>query len=388
MSAYICFYVVLTTIFSFINIPAVTILTNVIGIWGLSFLYNRNPLLNLRNGIIVYSIMVLEEMFFYYLINDNAVSIFIQNEHADILIVFLYDITLLLSAVCLKYFFRIRGKRKNISTKPAVNMIISFITIVIILILATETNVPGNIITWIAVLLLFVNLISIWGYELAVSSFNEHLEKEKLIEQTKSYEKELSLMDEAVKTARKYKHDEKNHILALQGLIKEKAYEKATKYLEDMLYIHIAEDNVIRSRSEIINSILNYKIKKMTDNKVQVKTYINVADNIPMSDYDMSLVLGNIMDNSIEALMKIPEEKRFIDIEIIDEKNKFTIKVKNTYDGNIENQNGILMTTKNDRENHGIGIRNIEKAVEKYGGLFKTTYDEKEFTSYVLILHN
>ena len=195
-------------------------------------------------------------------------------------------------------------------------------------------------------------------------------------------------MDEAVKTARKYKHDEKNHILALQGLIKEKAYEKATKYLEDMLYIHIAEDNVIRSRSEIINSILNYKIKKMTDNKVQVKTYINVADNIPMSDYDMSLVLGNIMDNSIEALMKIPEEKRFIDIEIIDEKNKFTIKVKNTYDGNIENQNGILMTTKNDRENHGIGIRNIEKAVEKYGGLFKTTYDEKEFTSYVLILHN
>lgn len=385
---YFFFYIAVTSIFSFINIPILTMIINLIGFLGLSFLYNKNLPLNLQISIVIYSIILIEDLFFIYITNYSNKNIFIPNEHKSIFIIFLYDVTLLLSAIFLKYFIKKKQNRRNISTAPILNMFVSLVTVVIALTLVTEINISGKKITLIVILLLFINLISIFGYEQMISIFNKSLEIERLREKTRYYEKELKLMNETVKTARKYKHDEKNHILALQGLIEEQSYDKTKKYLDNMLQTYIDNDNMVKSKNKVINSLLNYKIKKMIENHIEVQTCINIKENLPISDYDISIILGNILDNAIDAVMKISEEKRLINIEILDEKNKFTIKVKNTYNGKINYKAGRLMTTKTNGEKHGIGIESIKETIKNYDGLFKVAYDDKEFVSYVLILHN
>ena len=86
--------------------------------------------------------------------------------------------------------------------------------------------------------------------------------------------------------------------------------------------------------------------------------------------------------------MKIDEEKRNIDIKIIDEKNKFIIKLDNSYNGKIKQDDKDFITTKEDSQNHGIGIKNVKEILEKYNGVFKINFDEEKFSVYVMIIMN
>lgn len=382
---YMSFYIALTSIFSFINIPFITMSVNIIGLTLLSFLYSKNLSFNLQVTVVVYFIAMTEELFFVCASNSSLGNIFIKEEHRNILIVFLYNMTLLLSAIFLRY----RVSKRQISVAPSFNLLISLITIIITAILIEETNMSIEHITIILALFLSINILSIKNYEQITSLFNKYLEIEQLNQKTLFYEKELKLMNEILKETRKYRHDEKNHILALQGLVKEKSYDKLQTYLEDMLKTFAAMgDNIIKSENEVINSILNYKIKNMAENHIKIKADVYVKEKLPISDYDISVILGNMLDNAAEAVTKIPEENRFIDIYISDERNKFIIKIKNTFDGKLNMRGKNLETTKENKQEHGIGINSINDTVKKYDGFFETTYDEKEFTAYIMILYD
>lgn len=384
--SYMTFYIILTSVFSFIRIPYITMIINVIGIFLLSFLYSYNTLFNLQVAIITYSITMFLELVFVYTSNSKLEGLFVKMEHKKIFIIFIYVITLLIIAVLLKYFLK-NGTNK-ISKVPLFNLLISLISIIIVIILISKTNISREYLPIILSLFLLINIISIFGYDRLVSTYDNIIEIEKLKEKTKSYEKELKFMNETIQTTRKYKHDEKNHILVLQGLIEEKSYDKISAYLKEVIKNHEMDEVTIKSKNEIINSILNYKIGKMIKNNIEVTTYIDLKENLPISDYDISIILGNIIDNAMDAVIKIKEDKRKIDIKITDERNKFIIFVKNTYDGKILLEGKELKTTKKNKNKHGIGIKNIKNSVEKYDGFYKTKFDEKEFISSVIILYD
>lgn len=236
-------------------------------------------------------------------------------------------------------------------------------------------------------MLLLINLFSVWGYEQLNISFNELMQAQLLKEKTQAYEKQIKLMDETVKTAMVYKHDEKNHMLALQGLLQGKEYKKAQEYLQDMLQIFIQGKNDIISKNQALNSLLNYYTKKMKESNINVQIDVLTKENIPISDYDLSVILGNMLMNALDAQIKLKVEERKVEIKIIDEKNKFYIQVNNTYDGKVIEENGELISTKEEKEKHGIGLHNIKETIEKYEGVFKIKYDEKNFICYVMLIH-
>jgi len=137
-------------------------------------------------------------------------------------------------------------------------------------------------------------------------------------------------------------------------------------------------------------------VKKVT--KIMVENYakifalvaetteIKINKNLPVSDYDMSIILGNLIDNAMDAQMKINEDNRKINIKIVDEKNKFTITINNIFNGEIKEKNGILISKKEDSSSHGLGLNSVKEYVEKYDGIFKINYNDKKFTSYVMFI--
>ena len=90
------------------------------------------------------------------------------------------------------------------------------------------------------------------------------------------------------------------------------------------------------------------------------------------------MILGNLLDNAIEASSKV-ENNRTIDIRIKYKNDILFIYVNNSFDGSIVYEGEKIKTTKKNKENHGIGLNNIEKILKKYDGTMKVYHTENRF---------
>ena len=95
---------------------------------------------------------------------------------------------------------------------------------------------------------------------------------------------------------------------------------------------------------------------------------------------DLVTILGNAMDNAIEACMRVPEGQRFIQVRTMQQDGFSILSFSNSCDGRTFLCGKLLLTRKRDPENHGFGLANIRRTVEKYEGEMNWHADEEEFT--------
>jgi sensor histidine kinase regulating citrate/malate metabolism len=105
--------------------------------------------------------------------------------------------------------------------------------------------------------------------------------------------------------------------------------------------------------------------------------------DLQLPAFDMATILGNLLDNAIDALMTI-ENRRMISVKIKYGKGQFIIKISNTFNGIVIERTNTLFTKK-DGGNHGLGIKNIKRILEKYDGSMDIEYDATTFTSILLM---
>ena len=195
---------------------------------------------------------------------------------------------------------------------------------------------------------------------------------------TKLYEQ----MKESYEANRKLKHDLVGHI----GMIKELMdvdVEKAKDYI-DQLYGHIDQTSIAMSESEAINCILNSRCDRIKKENISVKYEIeSTLDTI--KDFDLTIILGNLFDNAIEAQAYV-EDKR-IRVQIWeDDKYHYINFINHCNMGIIHEVNGEFKTTKtNDAGIHGIGISNVKECVKWYHGQFQQSIQGGNFISSIYI---
>lgn len=105
-----------------------------------------------------------------------------------------------------------------------------------------------------------------------------------------------------------------------------------------------------------------------------------------MNPLDLVCIIGNALDNAVEALERIPDKKRqIISVKIAPVSNLVQILIENTFDGKMKTADGQLLTRKRDAQNHGFGVRSIRATTEKYGGYASTATEGDNFILNILI---
>ncbi|MCD7840624.1 MAG: GHKL domain-containing protein [Erysipelotrichaceae bacterium] len=175
---------------------------------------------------------------------------------------------------------------------------------------------------------------------------------------------------------KKTEHDLKHHLLGILGMIEEREIMEAEKYLKELL--HEYETNIfkyISVENSAINSILNLKIGRCHENKIDIKVEIE-SNFLGFSDIDICVLLANLLDNAIEASHQnsIPQ----IIISIKSNKNYLCIEIRNRIDNSVLEKNSELKTTKINKSAHGFGMDSISQIVEKYDGM-KNYYERNGF---------
>lgn len=166
---------------------------------------------------------------------------------------------------------------------------------------------------------------------------------------------------------RKFKHDIKGHLAVVNELINSKNYDEANIYIGNMSEAITGKD-IYNTNNIYISSILNSFDQTFKDSHIQFDLSYYVIGNIQMDSMDVYSLFYNLVLNSIEANYKL-SNNRFIKLYVANIKRNLLIKIINPvdkyFDINIIKEN---KTTKEDKENHGLGLITINNIILKYNG--------------------
>lgn len=196
-----------------------------------------------------------------------------------------------------------------------------------------------------------------------IDTLSDNYEKEMLLQEAEAKEQYYQEVEQSNREVRKIKHDLKNMLLAICGKAKEQneVSEEIYKIMKEL----DQSDKKIFTSNVVINTIMNHKISQAKQLEIKTDVNIKVSKAVSLNYKDAGILLGNILDNAMEACEKIRKEKRWIKIDMFHQKNTLFIKVCNSKTKEPVN---INKSSKRDVHNHGIGVSSIKSIVNKYDG--------------------
>ncbi len=205
----------------------------------------------------------------------------------------------------------------------------------------------------------------------------------KLVEyQTEQSEKHLNEVRSIHKEMRGYKHDFHHHLQTLKGQIESGEIERAVAYIEELNKALMNMDTLLKTGNVSLDAILSAKIAQAKAENISVTVKANVPDSLTISDAELSIIVGNLLDNAIEACRTVSGE-RFIRIYATMKGNMLYFSMLNTA-GEKKKKIGSLFATQKDGM-HGFGLRRAEAILEEHGGWVKYNSEDGAFTSEFLV---
>lgn len=180
-------------------------------------------------------------------------------------------------------------------------------------------------------------------------------------------------------------HEYKNQIVCIESLLGNRKYQELEKYVKE-IYGHLDKElDAINTNNVIVNAILNTKYQEADAKGIVFVFRVNDLSQIRIKDEDVVTILSNLLNNAIEACEKC-DDKKVIKLKFVNEDEMIIIAVKNTFSHPICYENGEIKSSKISRaEEHGIGIKNIIKTIEKYNGSYIIEDDRNEFYFSIII---
>lgn len=286
--------------------------------------------------------------------------------------------TLLLLFCGYLFMQTVQEYKKDNNRKPMEILIIPGISAISLPLLYGNKNIGTEAIVYISIILILVNLLVYYLYELLTEIYNKNLTNIKINEQLKIYESQLRIRQESEKKILLFRHDINNHINEISQLNKDKRYEELTDYLNEIKKNIYYEEDYVNTGNYAVDGVLNYKIREAIANKIEVNTEIKIPCDLKLNAFDMNCLLGNIMDNAIEGTKEVT--KPYINILMKFVSGCILINIINPYNHKLEKNGDTYKTTKHDKEEHGYGISNIKKIMDKYNGMLLISDENNLFS--------
>jgi hypothetical protein len=383
--SYILYFVINSFIYLTLNIPILSLISNIISYFLISFNYQSNLKKRLLAIFLIYIIFLLIEILIVILSGFLNYSIYFKNQYfSSILGIIGIKIVSYIVVLILSKTSNIKDTDKISITYWLAILFIPLGTILIIIILL-ELNELSNVKLIIGISIMFIiNIITFSLYDNVSNMYKSKMESEILKQQNIHYSQQYDLMKSSIDKTNSINHDIKKHILMLDSLIKRNQKDKAIEYISEIL--NLTKNNKIISNSGniAIDSIINFKLQEVYNLNIKLDTIIFVPHNLNIADFDLTIILGNLIDNAIEGTSKLVKN-RYINLKLTYKKNTFFIHIENSFNGKLKYIDNRLTTLYKNNDKHGYGLLNIKSAINKYDGILEINHTEQIFTVDVML---
>lgn len=273
--------------------------------------------------------------------------------------------------------------KKDVFSKQLSGLVMVLITSIgTILIIIQDNSISRDMILLVGASFLIIDFIIFYLYDAISNKYVIEQERNQIYEQMKAYESQIRMGIDNESKIRAIRHDMVNHIVGIYNYISDGQIDKAKGYIERLQKDLTDTRNYVNTGSIGIDSVMNYKISEALRAGIMVKTDISIPENMVMDEFDINIIMGNLMDNAIEAVSVIEEEAREPILVCIKYRSGFLIiKVDNIcIESNLRyNKDGKMLSTKSDVSQHGYGLKNVRDAVIKNDGLMDVRVDNGWF---------
>ena len=191
-------------------------------------------------------------------------------------------------------------------------------------------------------------------------------------------------VEQMYRQVRGWRHDYRNHIQVMKAHLDAGRYEELDHYLQLLGENLTSVDTVIKTGNVMVDAILNSKLNLAASQKIAVNVKATVPPTLSVESIDICVILGNLMDNAIEACMRLPDsEKRFIRVYMGSHKGQFYISVTNA--AAVLRRKGTSYLSTKSQSGHGIGLVRIDRVAAKYGGAVNRQSEEGVFATEILL---
>lgn len=195
----------------------------------------------------------------------------------------------------------------------------------------------------------------------------------------KSQRKEIERLHE---NTRRLKHDMRNHIMVIASYLNNNEVENAKEYLSVMLDNLNKVYSYVNTGNSVMNYIINSKLEYAHEKGIEVKAEIENLSFNRIGSVDFSSLLGNALDNAIEASLNVKEP--FVYVGILKKRGYDTILIKNRIEKSVLKTNPELNTAKDNLQSHGYGVKQIKEITEKYDGIIDIYEEDNMFCVNIL----
>ncbi len=205
--------------------------------------------------------------------------------------------------------------------------------------------------------------------------------------QSELIEKQVQEIENMYRQVRGWRHDYRNHIQNMKIWLDGRNYEQLDRYLQELADDLNTVDTVLKTGNVMADAILNSKLSVAEKKKIKLNVKASIPEKLPMSDVELCSVLGNMLDNAVEACDALPEDERFLRVYIGRLKGQFYLSVQNSA-GRVRKERGRYLSTKEEtvgKHQHGYGLFRIDRIAKKYGGYVNRQNEEGIFATELLI---
>ncbi len=334
-----------------------------------------------------------------------ASSLFITNSETDLLngTNYYYTIILVAFPTALLFLHLMRktilpdSKLRNFlnNQKQLKIVIIYELTAIVNLFMINEGRFLSPHVLWYggvalgACMLIIGMLIALIYYSIRDTELLEYQWQTKMMEEQYAMQlRHYASYERYTKSFRMFRHDFRHMMITLKTLIQEGDNNKAFTFLDSMY--DTMQEKVQMHKKYSDNIVLDAMLQDLAniceENQIRFSFRASIPRNTDLTLINAVRIFSNLTNNAVEACLKTPVSQRFIEITSSNEQGWSTLQVVNSYNGELVIQNGKPVTTKKDKEFHGLGFSIIKESIEHMGGFI--IYDtDKEKRTFLIRVH-
>ena len=377
----ICFFLINTALFWIFRTAWINIFSNLTGICAITGVYTKSVKTNIFVTCSVYLINCGCDVAVYSLFTNYQDGQAYDQVYA-VVVLFLILICELLA----EKLITIHKNAENAQNFPLI--LVPLCSIAVIWFFIYGSSHVGREAAVVSIGLLVINFLMLYLYNLLLRSVSQKYEARMLEQKVRVYANQLDVIRQSGEKIKILRHDMKHHMNEIRLLAGKYHAEEIEEYLDRMEQYIRNPDEMVSSGNVEIDSVLNYMLQNARDKLENVIVKVILPEKMKHT-FDMNVLVGNLLENAIEAAVRT--DRKYLSVNIAFKKGVLKIRMENSFlpaetEDRERQGRQLLFTTKKEKEQHGFGLKSVEKIVEAYHGTMEIT-TQKELFCVNLILY-
>lgn len=366
------FFLINTGMFLALHIVWVNVVTNLLGISMLAAMYTKSIKRSLFVTACIYLMNIACDVIPVVLFVDYIDGQEFNQIYAVITVFLFWMCELIVEKIVSN-----ESDAEHVQNLPLILVPLASIVMIVLMIYLRGSTKAGIFIMSMG--LFVIDFLVLYLYDMLSGSLTQKYENEALRQKVESYTNQMNVIMQSEGKVKSLRHDMKHHLNEIKLLAINRKDDSIQEYIDSMTEFIENPDEIVSSGNAEIDSVLNYLLKQAKEQLDTVEIQILLPKSMQHS-FDVNVILGNLLDNAIEAARQTTEKILKVNIHL--KQGILKIEIENSFNGKTK---GDFRTTKKDKELHGIGLNNVRKMVEKYHGEMDVVTEGNMFVTRVIL---